>query len=316
MQDVERRGWQSGTPTEYPRSESLWGTDDNWATTRGEPPDLQRPITYRLPPNTQSDTRRDNQPIQWTSSIFQNTVGNVTQEELRSGIRADHRRTDEQSNNLERERKRSLVAEQLRELGIDTTLDDDEELPMEVRTIIEDLIFSLQQKNNEVKHLQRKVNNLRKETKTRKCADSDEVERPPLKQPGLELVPSAPSLISTQSTLSTTLELRAYTDQMRINDPPRTVQRQDVAPRHQPPPRPVQARRPHQQSQQPRQQPRIVVINGREYDETLEVRPPGPLVSEPTIIQAPPKEQRQMSAIEGGINDPEYDFDKSDQSDD
>jgi len=145
-----------------------------------------------------------------------------------------------------------LVAEQLQELGIDTALDADKELPMEARTIIEDLIFSLQQKNNDVKHLQRKVNDLRKETKTRKRADSDEVDCPPLKRPGLELVPSAPSLISTQSTLSTTLELRVYTDQMRIN----------LAPHHQPPPRPVQAQRLHQQSKQPQQQPRIVVING------------------------------------------------------
>jgi hypothetical protein len=52
-----------------------------------------------------------------------------------------------------------MVADQLQELGINTALDADEELPMEARTLIKDLIFSLQQKNNEVKHLQRKVNN-------------------------------------------------------------------------------------------------------------------------------------------------------------
>jgi hypothetical protein len=37
-----------------------------------------------------------------------------------------------------------MVADQLRELGIDTALDADEELPMEAQTIIKDLIFSLQ----------------------------------------------------------------------------------------------------------------------------------------------------------------------------
>ena len=194
MQDVERREWQSGNPTEHPRSDSLWGTDNNWATTREEPPDLQRPITYRLPPSTQITTRRDDQPIQWSSSIFQNTVGNLTREELRSGARVEHRRSDERPDYPEREKKRSLVIEQLRELGIDTALDADEELPMEARTIIEDLIFSLQQKNNEVKHLQRKVNDLRKEMKTRKRADSDEVEHPPPKRPGVGPVPQAPSI--------------------------------------------------------------------------------------------------------------------------
>ena len=317
MQDVERREWQSGNPTERPRSESLWGTDDNWATTREEPPDLQRPVTYRLPPSTQSNIRRDDQPIQWTSTIFQNTVGNLTREELRSGARTGHRRSDDRPDYPEKERKRSMIVDQLRELGIDTALDADEELPMEARTIIEDLMFSLQQKNNEVKHLQRKVNDLRKETKTRKRADSDEVERPPLKRPGVEQVPQAPSIVSTQSTASTTLELRAHTSQMRINDPLRNVRRQDVTPRHQPPPRPVHVQRPHQQQhQQPRQQPRVVVINGREYDEAVEVRPPGPLVPEPTITQAPATEPRRMSPIEGRIYDPEYDFDESDHSDD
>ena len=103
---------------------------------------------------------------------------------------------------------------------------------------------------------------------------------------------------------------------MRINDPPQSVRRQDVAPRHQPPPRPVHVQRPHQQYQQPRQQPQIVVINGREYDEAVEVRPPGPLVPEPTIVQTPTTEPRRMSPIEGRIHNPEYDFDESDHSDD
>jgi hypothetical protein len=59
-----------------------------------------------------------------------------------------------------------------------------------------------------------------------------------------------------------------------------------------------------------------MVINGREYDEAMEVRPPGPLVPELTVVQVPTTEPRRMSPIERRIHNLEYDFDELDHSDD
>ncbi len=60
----------------------------------------------------------------------------------------------------------------------------------------------------------------------------------------------------------------------------------------------------------------VITINGRHYDEAVsEVCPPGPLVPEPIITQAPAPSVSRLSPVEGRIHDPEYDFDESDHSD-
>jgi len=96
----------------------------------------------------------------------------------------------------------------------------DEELPLDAQAIIEDLIFQLGQKWNEVTHLQHRTEDLRRESLLSKREDVGESElRPPKRRESQleEVIPSPiDSILSSSSS-----DFQIQTSQMRINDPPR-----------------------------------------------------------------------------------------------
>jgi len=60
--------------------------------------------------------------------------------------------------------------------------EQDNELSTEARSIIEDLIFQLRQRRDEVSHLQRQVEDLQKDALRHKRKDSEEPETCPTKR--------------------------------------------------------------------------------------------------------------------------------------
>ena len=141
-----------------------------FAATRTEQPRPSRP--------TEEQERRLQQ-AQWSSSIFRNTIEQGLRREPTSmpsteGGR-DTRPQDASSGDAE------LVG-RVREAGLEISYRYDDEIPFDARTVIEDLLFQLTQRSNEVTHLQRKADSLQKRSRVRKREESEERECPPVKR--------------------------------------------------------------------------------------------------------------------------------------
>jgi len=76
------------------------------------------------------------------------------------------------------------LIESIQREGVMVNAIHDEELPLEARSIIKDLIFQLSQKWNEVTHLQHRMEDLRSESLLRKREDVGEPELRPPKMEG------------------------------------------------------------------------------------------------------------------------------------
>jgi len=144
--------------------------------------------------------------------------------------------------------------------------------------IIEDLIFQLRQRRDKVSHLQRQVEDLRKDTLRRKRKDSEEPETHPTKRREVRQEEMVPSPIkSVPTTASGTSDLRVQTTLMRIDDPPRPTPRLRA---------PVLTE-PVRHLVPPPARNEGTLINGRPYEAAIKVTPPGPLVQNPDICTYP-----------------------------
>ena len=148
------------------------------------------------------------QQAQWSSSIFRNTIEHGLRREptlvpSTEGGR-DTRPQDASSRDAE------LVG-RVWEAGLEISYQYDDEIPFDARTVIEDLLFQLTQRSNEVTHLQRKVDSLQKRSRVRKREESEERECPLMKQ----REPSGSSE-SSRNTEASTRELRAHTERWSL----------------------------------------------------------------------------------------------------
>jgi len=188
----------------------------------------------------------------------------------------------------------------IRREGVTVNAIHDEELPLEARSIIEDLIFQLSQRWNEVTHLQRRTEDLRRESLLRKREDVGEPESRPPKRRENRLEEAVPSPIDSIPSSSSS-DLQVQTSQMRINDPPRFD-----------PPRfraPMMPTGPSFRAPTTRRR-EGTVINGRPYETAVAVTPPGQFAPEPTITLPPPRPAPQAPSDD----EDHYQLDVSDES--
>ena len=104
------------------------------------------------------------QQAQWSSSIFRNMIEHGLRREQVS------RPSPEGSRDMwpqDTNRREAELVGQIREGGLEIGYQYDDEIPFDARTIIEDLLFQLTQRTNEVTHLQKKADSLQKRTKVK-----------------------------------------------------------------------------------------------------------------------------------------------------
>jgi hypothetical protein len=115
-------------------------------------------------------------------------VGNVTASELRDRQR---RAQQDQSTDADRDTRRprrqrspddSELLGRVHAAGIEVPYHYDDEIPWEARSIIEDLLFQLDQKANETAHLHRKIEGINRSSRIRKRDDSVDKDRRPSKR--------------------------------------------------------------------------------------------------------------------------------------
>lgn len=275
----------------------------------------------------------------WASSIFRNTI--------MQGVPAggEERRTvseSRESRQQEDSQRSTELVSQVQRAGLDISYRFDDEIPWDARTVIEDLMFELAQRANEVSHLQKKADNLQRMTKVRKRERSEERDCPPMKK----REPSKGDGYGTSSpnTEASTAELRMRADQWTIGEPRATQSVPPTQPRAARPtqwvtPTPARAE-PERQGAPPQRWPRdvarrgerrgrggpqqpAVMINGREYEGAVKVSPPGPFRPEPQLLQrpatiretTPPPASMAGGGTETRPVDDYYNFSESDSSD-
>jgi len=179
--------------TDWGMGDPEWGESPNGAP---EDQGRSRPPREPLPPQsvvfsstsqprrTASAPNRDT-PMAWRGSIFQNTIGNITAGELRTRQQSqsqNHTSEDDRDSRRPPRRPRSPESRDLvsraQDLGIPVSYRYDSDIPWDARGIIEDLLFQLDQKANEVNHLQRKVENAARASRVHKRDESIEDRRP------------------------------------------------------------------------------------------------------------------------------------------
>ena len=274
---------------------------------------------------------------QWSSSIFRNTIEHGLRREQTSRPSPEGSRDTRLQDTSRRETE--LIG-RVREAGLAIGYHYDYEIPFDARTVIEDLLFELTQRTNEVTHLQKKADNLQKRSKVRKREESEERECPPMKR----REPSGRSE-SSRNTDTSTHELRARTEQwslagqepmlarlappistmpLRQAAPPAQVEttRPTLTPLSNPirvettwqsgplmqnapsAPRGKRGGRNRRNDQRMAEQRPATMINGRPYEAAIRVSPPGRLVPEPEIQQRPPTTTGQTPSPRGEDDEP------------
>ena len=211
----------------------------------------------------------------------------------------------------------------VQEVGLTIGYQYDDEIPFDARTVIEDLLFELTQKANEVTYLQKKADNLQKRSKVRKREESEERECPPMKRRG-----QSGRSESSRNTEASTRELRARTEQWSLvgqeTTPARTAPlTQTMSPRQTAPTTQTEATKPtpapspyptrvettwqsgplgqnapsaprgrrggrnRRSDQRLAEQRPAIMIDGRPYEVAIKVSPPGRLAPEPEVRQRP-----------------------------
>ena len=174
-----QRGAETGG-TEWGVGIANWGgePDETWTTTDTSMWEEPR----REPPQRESRAATEQQERpQWRGSIFRNTIGDRTAEELRA-----HQALTTQSTTTGTRQREDVAAgstalvTRLREAGVDAMFRRDEDVPWEVRCALEDLLFQVGQKDSEIAHLKRRTEAMAKATKVRHR--EDEQEGPPSKR--------------------------------------------------------------------------------------------------------------------------------------
>jgi len=136
------------------------------------------------------------QDVQWTSSVFQNTFRDRRQRSPRP----------------QPPTRSTTLIERIWDLDIAVTANYDDELSMEARSILEDILFRYQQKREEVNHLKQLVGDLRKEALLRKRKDSEEPEACPTKRREMkheDMVPAPIEPVPPQTAVCRTPGCRA-----------------------------------------------------------------------------------------------------------
>ena len=108
---------------------------------------------------------------QWSLSIFRNTIEHGLRREQVSRPSPEGSRDTRPQDAGRREAE--LVG-RVQEVGLTIGYQYDDEIPFDARTVIEDLLFELTQKANEMTYLQKKADNLQKRSKVRKREESEE----------------------------------------------------------------------------------------------------------------------------------------------
>ena len=316
-----------------------WGTGD-WTSSQSEqqrrqwealPPQSSAFSTATNPratqpprPMTSPDRRQGEEPIQWASTIFRNTLGEVTPRELRQQ-RLDESQRPEHTHTP---RARNALITNIRTAGLEVDLEHDDELPMEARIIIEDLLFELEKKESEITYLRKRVGDLRKEAKVHKRADSDEKDRRPNKRHETErkeLLPSMPTSRPNevgwnQPSYGPPMGAKGlYPDDamMRPPYPSSTGRGQTITrwgdPHRQSEPRrrPEPTREPGTGRREPPRRPDPFMINGRPYEESVRVTPPGPFRPQPHVVKQHPI-IHDTSPPDNDNNEDPYHWDESD----
>ena len=161
-------------------------------------------------------------------------------------------------------------------------------------------MFQLSQKHNKVTHLQRRTEDLQRETLLRKREDLGELEPHPPKQRENQLEEVVPSPVKSVLSSSSS-DLRVQTSHLRINNNP---------PRLGPPiPSSCDAHWAIIQDPMP-QQGEGIFLNSRPYEAAVNVTPLGQFVPEPSITLPPPRPAPQAPSDD---DDP-YRFNESDES--
>jgi len=206
MEEVERRG--EGERNQFSSLTSTFGSNLS-----GDPWNPTQNMGSLSPSRPQTNEPRDNEQPQWAGPTFRST-------------QEDFRNRRQQSPRPPPTTQSTALIEHIRNIGVSVNAEHDDELSTEARSIIEDLIFQLRQRRDEVSHLQRRVEDLRKDALRCKRKDSEEPETRPTKRREVRQEEMVPSPIeSMPTTASGTSDLRVQTTLMRIDDPPRPTPR-------------------------------------------------------------------------------------------
>ena len=179
------------------------------------------------------------------------------------------------------------LVDQVRSAGVAVPFGHDDEISDVAKDVMEGLLFQLDQRTKESSHLRRRLNESDAASRVRKRDGSDDEDKPnkrrasskgedsssttssaarPTTDEHMESRPGPPSALSQQ------LPPVGGDGQPSRGQPPRQQAYRRQPPRAAEPRRPTTRRRPAN--------PPAAVINGREYDEYTEVRPPGELRSQ------------------------------------
>ena len=135
MGEVKRRG--EGERNQF---SSLTGTFGS--NLSGDPWNPTQNMGSLSPSCPQTNEPRDNKQLQWAGPTFWST-------------REDFRNRRQQFPRPPPTTQSTALIECIRNIGVSVNAEYDDELSMEAHSIIEDLIFQLHQRRDEVSHLQR-----------------------------------------------------------------------------------------------------------------------------------------------------------------
>ena len=182
---------------------------------------------------------------------------------------------------------------------------------------MDDLIFQMEQRSNEVSYLHRKVDDLNRSSKVRKRKESSESNRAlKRREPSRGDESSSPNIDTPTYDLrrqaaawsiggNVPTEPRIPPNAPRVSPfaptVPSTVTRRTITPR-------CPLRRPDNR-------PEATILNGRPYEPATKVTPPGSLREEPNVLQrnAGPVEPPPPAEPDTGVRDEYYNFDESDE---
>jgi hypothetical protein len=287
-----------------------WGRGDpHW----GENPDVlgeaqEQTHTTRNPLPSQSATYSSTSQYHRTTSVPSRYHTSEDDRDLRRPTRR------------QRSPESTELVNRVRSLGIDIPYRYDSDIPWDARSILEDLLYHLDQKTNEVTHLQRKLDSANRESRVRKREDSLEDRRPSKRRERSRGDDSSygPSPIVASRSFGappprTNRDRDDYsTDAGRIALPPQTLARAtgpSTSSQGHPDAGPTRPPAPPRQAQRPDP----VMINGRAYEPVLRITPPGPLKPMPNLLQQEVRRRVPPPPPAYSENEDPYNFDESDE---
>ena len=136
--------WEKSRGGEGERNQFSGLTGTFSSNLSGDPWNSTQNMGLLSPLHPQTNEPRDNEQPQWAGPTFWST-------------QEDFRNRRQQSPRPPPTTRSTTLIERIRNIGVSMNVEYDDELSMEARSIIEDLIFQLCQRRDEVSHLQRRV---------------------------------------------------------------------------------------------------------------------------------------------------------------